>query len=466
MAAQPVSLRRLLTRQAIIVSAVVLALSILISAISGGLEAISQLGWAVILAGGVGAFTFWQATNKVRKAFVEGCNPNIALVPVLRETWPRIDWATLEDCASRLEALGFRRLGEFTTDKAAPGVRAVAILLSDPKETLIVELQQIERLAPTPLLGDEQFQPRISIGSVVGGRIRVMVTDRPVFAGFYVTRSDTGVYASYPGKTIFELLDKHRRLTEFVVEKTGKAVDAGYTLQRYVMLEREKQAEVKARIERQSAKEVIEEFDRFAADPKTSYAPDLARLKALPTRDWRELDAAAVDATSTTAPKVAAAPEDLAVRQRMEAGASWFYWIAGLSLVNTITGAMGSAWGFVIGLGFTQLLSGIALAFLAAEESSVIALGILWVLNLGFIGLFAVLGWLSRKPSIAAFWIGIVLFGLDTLIFLVAEDWVGVAFHALALYFLWQGLAAAKQMKRQAAAAKLAAEAAGTGAQA
>jgi hypothetical protein len=432
MASEPLSLRRLLIRQSVVVAVIVLVLSIAISFLSSGPDAFTQMGWAVLLSAGIGAFTLWQGGRRVRQGFIDGTNPGFALVPVLRETWPKADWAALDDYAARLEALGFRKLGEFTPDKAVPAVRGVAVLLSDPKETMIVELQHFERLGPTPLLGDEHFEVRIAIGSVVGGRIRVMVSDRPVFPGFYVARCETGVYASYPGRPIFDLLDKHRRLVEFVTERTGKALDAGYTLPRYVMLEREKQAEVRARLEGMSPAAVIAEFDAFAANPKSSYAGDSARLKALPARDWRELDAAAMDGAATTAPKAASTPEDLALRQRMEGGASWFYWIAGLSLVNTVTGAIGSSWGFVIGLGFTQVEAG-------------------WALSLGSVGLFALLGWLARKPSIAAFWIGIVLFGLDTLIFLVAGDWVGVAFHGLALYFLWTGLKAAREMKKLAA---------------
>ena len=449
------SLRKLIVRPAIIVAVVVFLISLVISVVSSGFdEGLSQLGWAVVLSTGIGVFTWWQVSRKVRQGFLDGLNPNFALVPVLRETWPKVDWAALDDLASRLEALGFTRLGEFTPDKAVPAVRGVAMLLSDPRETMIVELQHFERLQPTPFMGDEHFQPRIAIGSIVGGRIRVMVSDRPVFAGLYLGRSESGVYASYPGKPIFELLDKHRRLVEFVQERTGKSVDPGYTLQRYVMLEREKQAEVHARITGMTPARLIAEFDAFSAAPKSSYSANVERLKALPTRGWREIDSAAMDASAPTAPKLASTAEDLALRQKMESGASWFFWIAGLSLVNTVTSAMGSAWGFVIGLGLTQVFS-------ALSETG---LPLLWVLNFGTIGLFAVLGWLARKPSVAAFWIGIVLFALDTLIFLIAADWVGVGFHALALYFLWSGLQAARQMKRLAAkgAASAAAETAAT----
>ena len=63
------------------------------------------------------------------------------------------------------------------------------------------------------------------------------------------------------------------------------------------------------------------------------------------------------------------------------------------------------------------------------------------------------LGWLAQRPSIAAFLFGIALFALDTVIFVLARDWIGVAFHGLALYFLWKGFTAAREMKRLVAVA-------------
>jgi len=246
-------------------------------------------------------------------------------------------------------------------------------------------------------------------------------------------RGEAGVYASYPGKGAFELLDKHRKLTDFVAERSGKTVDRGLTLERYVMLQRETQAQVKARFEQSGAWSLIDEFDAFTREPKSSFATDPAYLKSLPTRDWREIDATAIDAAAATAAAPEATEADLALRQRMESGASWFYWIAGLSLVNTVSEAMGSTWGFVIGLGLTQLLGA-------------------GVLTLLVICGFAFLGWVARRPSVAAFTIGIALFGLDTLLFIAIGDWIGIAFHGLALYFLWSGLGAARAIKRQAEA--------------
>lgn len=110
-------------------------------------------------------------------------------------------------------------------------------------------------------------------------------------------------------------------------------------------------------------------------------------------------------------------------------GASWFWWIAGLSIVNSIMIHSGSDRNFVIGLGFTLLADAIF------KEYFVVAL-VIDVLALSVIG---TLGFLSRKGYLWAFITGIVLYGLDTLIYLSLQDWMSVAFHGLALFFMVKG---------------------------
>jgi len=459
------SVRAAVLRQAAILAVVLLAIGMAITGLSSGWEnATRQIGWAIALSVGVAAFAAWQTAGKAKKGFIAGTNPGFALVPVEREGWPGIDWGLLEEETIRLEARGYRRLGDFTINRQATDVRGMARFLADPAGTRIVELQQFERLAPTPLMGDEHFAVRFTIGSVIGGRIRVMVTDRPVHPAIHLVRGDSTVAASYPGKSLLELIELHRRLVEFVAQRTGKSVDSGFTLERYVLLEREKQAQVRARLERASGWALLSEIDRFSANPAPSYSPPEAYLKSLPVRGWEELERE-IGATVARAQamQAASAPEDAqsrALRERMVSGAHWFYWIAGLSAVNAIAAALGSTWGFVIGLGLTQVLSAVVMVIAEQPEPSAFALAIVWILTFGVIALFALFGWLAQRPSVAAFVIGGTLFALDTLIFVVAFDLVGIAFHVLALYFLWRGLAAAREMKRQAAPAAAVAPAA------
>ena len=45
--------------------------------------------------------------------------------------------------------------------------------------------------------------------------------------------------------------------------------------------------------------------------------------------------------------------------QRVKSSANWFYWIAGLSVVNSIVVHTGSSWSFIAGLGITQLIDAV-----------------------------------------------------------------------------------------------------------
>src|SRR5215467_594743 len=45
---------------------------------------------------------------------------------------------------------------------------------------------------------------------------------------------------------------------------------------------------------------------------------------------------------------------------RTQSGANWFFWIAGLSLVNSVILMVGGKWSFLAGLGVTQIIDALA----------------------------------------------------------------------------------------------------------
>ena len=123
--------------------------------------------------------------------------------------------------------------------------------------------------------------------------------------------------------------------------------------------------------------------------------------------------------------------------------ANWFYWIAGLSLVNLGAIATGASFRFIIGLGFLQILGGEAKSMAVSGGSN----GALLIACAGGVALtafFVACGWFARRPSMVAFIAGIAVFALDTLIFIRAADWIGVAFHGWAIYALWRGVTATR----------------------
>jgi zinc transporter ZupT len=133
-------------------------------------------------------------------------------------------------------------------------------------------------------------------------------------------------------------------------------------------------------------------------------------------------------------------------RKNMQSGARWFYWIAGLSLINAIAAAANSNWSFLAGLGVTQFISGLA-SGLSGGESNVVTI-IAFVLNLIVAGFFVFLGVFAYKGHTWAFIVGLVIYALDALIFLVVGLWFPLAFHAFVIYCLYRGLAANRRVKQ------------------
>lgn len=124
----------------------------------------------------------------------------------------------------------------------------------------------------------------------------------------------------------------------------------------------------------------------------------------------------------------------------LKSGASWFYWIAALSLVNSVAAFAGVAWRFILGLGVTQFID--ALGAQLHGPTALITLG----LNVLVTGIFVLFGFFAAKGHLWAFILGIICFLLDGLIFLLAQDWLGVGFHAFILFFLIRGANAARSM--------------------
>jgi hypothetical protein len=129
-------------------------------------------------------------------------------------------------------------------------------------------------------------------------------------------------------------------------------------------------------------------------------------------------------------------------------GANWFYWIAGLSVVNSLISLFQGGWGFIFGLGITQVIDAIAGAVMEEQAEGgvliqVIALGA----SLFFAGIFALFGWLANRGQGWAFLLGMALYLLDGLLFLLVGDWLSLAFHGFALYCMFNGYTALRRLK-------------------
>lgn len=140
-------------------------------------------------------------------------------------------------------------------------------------------------------------------------------------------------------------------------------------------------------------------------------------------------------------------PEVLA--KHVKGCAGWFFWIAGLTLVNSVMMRTGSETSFLIGLTITQVVDvlGIAAGPVGGWMAGAFAL-------VG-IGLFVLLGLKARVGERWAFVTGLVLYGIDTLLSLVDPNFISIAFHGWALITMGVGLRQAAKLHAVRAAEML-----------
>jgi hypothetical protein len=132
--------------------------------------------------------------------------------------------------------------------------------------------------------------------------------------------------------------------------------------------------------------------------------------------------------------------QKLVLQSQMKGGASWFYWIAGLSIINSVIALSGSDWHFIAGLGITEIVDYIAKG--AGNGGMIVAV----MLDAFAAGMFVLFGVFSNKRQTWAFIIGMTFYGLDALIWILGQFWLGIAFHVYVLYRIYLGMKAANQL--------------------
>ena len=130
--------------------------------------------------------------------------------------------------------------------------------------------------------------------------------------------------------------------------------------------------------------------------------------------------------------------------QSYKSGANWFYWIAGLTIVTSVIAFGGGGIRFLISLGITQIIDGVAEAISAegGGAAKIVAL----IVSLLISAVFVIFGYLANQKMLWAYIVGMVLFGLDGLLSLVAQDWIGVIAHGVVLFFLFRGFMAGRDL--------------------
>lgn len=123
-------------------------------------------------------------------------------------------------------------------------------------------------------------------------------------------------------------------------------------------------------------------------------------------------------------------------------GARWFYWIAGLSLVNSVVAATGSHFMMVFGLSSTLIATYIGVQI--GGTALIAGLAVAVLVALGFLGL----GWMAERGAVWAFATGIALYAADTVLTVVSGDWLSAAAHLFALALIGAGLAAFQRLRK------------------
>jgi hypothetical protein len=136
-------------------------------------------------------------------------------------------------------------------------------------------------------------------------------------------------------------------------------------------------------------------------------------------------------------------PEE--TRERVLRAANWFFWIAALSLINSIATHLESRWRFMLGLGVTELADTLVQGFGDWAVAVAIAFDVLAA------AVFAGFGLLARRMTLWPFVTGMALYALDGGLLLLAGDYFSAAFHVYVIYCLYLGVRALREYRAIAA---------------
>jgi hypothetical protein len=135
------------------------------------------------------------------------------------------------------------------------------------------------------------------------------------------------------------------------------------------------------------------------------------------------------------------------LQRQVKNGASNFFWIAGLSLINSLIQRFGGGITFVVGLGVAQFVDGFSYAAAKNFPNATFAINSIGLLiNLGFAGMFVIFGIFAAKGRRWAFITGMVLYALDAVLVLAFKDFFGFAFHLFFLWLLFNGFRALQKL--------------------
>lgn len=127
-------------------------------------------------------------------------------------------------------------------------------------------------------------------------------------------------------------------------------------------------------------------------------------------------------------------------------GIDWFKWIAILSAVNTGLFLFKTNTFFIFGLGITQVVNALSSVFSETYGSSIMYIGL--IINLLISLLYYFFYKRAMKLNRVPFMIGIILYAVDALLFVVVQDYMSLLFHTYVLYRFIKGFIDLSEYKK------------------
>jgi hypothetical protein len=135
-------------------------------------------------------------------------------------------------------------------------------------------------------------------------------------------------------------------------------------------------------------------------------------------------------------------------------GANWFYWKAGLTVVNALLMFFGFRWTFFLGLTITQIFQGVADQIALETEitsdapvtSTANPVNVLVLLISLFCSAFMVmLGYYGGRGKKWALIVGLIIYAIDGVIYLLTASIFGFIIHAIGIYCLVRAISATRK---------------------
>ena len=159
-----------------------------------------------------------------------------------------------------------------------------------------------------------------------------------------------------------------------------------------------------------------------------------------------------MDGTNPPSPEADATRANLEEKINLEngvkGGGNWFFFIAAATAINTFSHVfLQGDWYLFIGLGISSFIDGIAI-FAVKENPDLAGLwkGLATVINLIAVSICVLFGVFARKQKSWAFIVGMVAVALDSLLFMLAQDWLAFGFHVFAVLSIRGGYNSLNQL--------------------